>query len=65
MPNKKIVWIKYKHTNRIYDKYYVNKKRIYIKQMMDIFPKFQQFKIEIRKQPDWIMDWEGMSINVI
>ena len=50
------------YTKRILDKkIYKNKKKV-MKELMRLFPMFQQFKIEIRKEKGWEMDWESIKI---
>ena len=58
MSNK---WIKPKYINKPLDKKCVKQYRKVKKQLMSIFPMFQQFKVEVRKNEDWVMDWSGIS----
>lgn len=57
MPNK---WIMVRYINKPLDKTNVKLYRKVKKQLLEIFPLFQQFKIEIRKNETWVMDWEEL-----
>ena len=56
-------WTKVKYIDKLMDKKCVKNYKKVKKQLLKIFPQFQQFKIEIRNQEEWIMDWTHLLSN--
>ena len=53
--------IKIKYTTCRFDKDLINNHKMVKKQLLDIFPMFQQFKVEIRGKEEWILDWDALN----
>ncbi len=56
-----IKWVKIKHVKSLIEKKAAIKKNKLNKQLLEKFPEFQQFKVEIRNIPEWCLDWEALS----
>jgi len=56
-----IKWVKIKHVKTLIEKKSAIKKNKLNKQLLEKFPEFQQFKVEIRNIPEWCLDWEDLS----
>jgi len=54
-------WVKIKHVKTLIEKKSAIKKNKLNKQLIEKFPEFQQFKVEIRNIPEWCLDWEALS----
>lgn len=54
-------WVKIKHVKTLIEKKSAIKKNKLNKQLLEKFPEFQQFKVEIRNIPEWCLDWEALS----
>ena len=58
MPRFNLVKIKY--GAKYYEKNMVRNHTKMKKQLLEIYPKFQQFKVEIRGMEKWILDWDSL-----
>jgi len=54
-------WTKLKFTDKLFDKNIVKKRKKVRKQLLKLFPSFQQFKVEIRNISEWAMDWNTLT----
>ncbi len=57
----KVKFIKLKHVRNLIEKKVAVRKSKVNKQLLVRFPEFQQFKVEIRKIPEWCLDWDALS----
>lgn len=52
--------VKIKYGAKYYEKNMVKNHKKMRKQLLEIFPKFQQFKVEIRRMEEWVLDWDSL-----
>jgi DNA-directed RNA polymerase len=55
-------WVRPRYVKVFIDKVVATNKKQMNRQLAELFPAFQQFKVEIRKIPEWVMDWDHISL---
>ena len=59
---KPIRWVRLRYVKLFIDKHVATNKKQMNLQLMDLFPAFQQFKVEIRNIPEWAMDCDHLGL---
>ena len=59
---KPIRWVRLRYVKLFIDKHVATNKKQMNRQLVDLFPAFQQFKVEIRNKPEWVMDWDHLGL---
>jgi hypothetical protein len=55
-------WVRLKYVKIFIDKPVAKNKKQLNLELVQLFPAFQQFKVEIRNIPQWCMDWEQLGL---
>ena len=55
-------WVRIRYVKIFIDKPVAKNKKQLNRELVELFPAFQQFKVEIRHMPQWEMDWEQLGL---
>lgn len=59
---KPIRWVRLRYVKLFIDKPVAKNKKLLNRELVELFPAFQQFKVEIRNKTEWVMDWEQLGL---
>jgi len=59
---KPVRWVRLRYVKLFIDKPVAKNKKQLNRELVELFPAFQQFKVEIRHIPQWEMDWVQLGL---